>query len=116
VLEIQLEESASHVLFRPVGELDAYTVSSFRDAIGRIPSHNRLVIDLSEVVFIDSAGLGAIIGGIRRMRGGGGDVAVSCSRDALVKLLHTTGLDRIVSVAATNDAALAAIATEPQRN
>jgi anti-sigma B factor antagonist len=109
VLEIQLEDATGHVLFRPVGELDAYTVSSFRDAIGRIPTDARLVIDLSQVVFIDSAGLGAIIGGIRRMRGGGGDVAVSCSRDSLVKLLHTTGLDRIVSVAANNEEAAAAI-------
>ena len=114
MLEIQVEETGSHMLFRPVGELDAYTVSSFRDALGRIPSHNRLVIDLSDVVFIDSAGLGAIIGGIRRMRGGGGDVAVSCSRDALVKLLHTTGLDRIVSVAATNEEAATALANQPQ--
>jgi anti-sigma B factor antagonist len=111
VLEIQLDESAGHVVCRPVGELDAYTVSSFRDAVGRIPADTRLVIDLSEVVFIDSAGLGAIIGGIRRMRGGGGDVAVCCNRDALVKLLHTTGLDRIVSVVSSNEEAAAAITT-----
>ncbi len=40
----------------------------------------RLVIDLSRVPFIDSAGLGALIGGIRRTRELGGQVAVACSR------------------------------------
>ncbi len=47
---------------------------------------------------MDSAGLGALIGGIRRAREAGGDVAVACSRPTLTRLLHTTGFDRIVSV------------------
>ena len=52
---------------------------------------------------MDSAGLGALIGGIRRAREAGGDVAVACSRPTLTRLLHTTGFDRIVSVTETVD-------------
>ena len=47
---------------------------------------------------MDSAGLGALIGGIRRAREAGGEVAVACSRPTLTRLLHTTGFDRIVPV------------------
>ena len=50
---------------------------------------------------MDSAGLGALIGGIRRAREAGGDVAVACSRPTLTRLLHTTGFDRIVPVTET---------------
>jgi anti-sigma B factor antagonist len=110
VLDIEVEEASSYTLCRPVGELDAYTVSQFREALGGLASQKYLLIDLSSVPFMDSAGLGALIGGIRRAREAGGDVAVACSRPTLIRLLHTTGFDRIVSVTETVDAAAAALA------
>jgi anti-sigma B factor antagonist len=115
VLEIHVEESDDYTLCRPVGELDAYTVSTFRDALGRLATGNKLLIDLSEVPFVDSAGLGALIGGIRRTRDGGGDVAVACNRPTLTRLLHTTGLDRIVTVSDTVESAAAALAQPANR-
>ena len=102
MLEIEVESTDDYTLCRPVGELDAYTVSSSvrRWAGART---RRLLIDLSVVPFMDSAGLGALIGGIRRAREAGGDVAVACSRPTLTRLLHTTGFDRIVPVTETVD-------------
>ena len=67
---------------------------------------SRLVIDLSSVPFMDSAGLGALIGGIRRTRDNDGVVAVVCARPALCQLLHTTGFDRIVNVVPSVEAAV----------
>lgn len=98
VLEIVVEPGEGYVLCRPVGELDAYTVAQFREALIGLAEHQYVLIDLSEVPFMDSAGLGALIGGIRRARENDGDVAVACDRPALTRLLHTTGFDRIVPV------------------
>lgn len=98
-----------YTICRPVGELDAFTVSQFRQALSEMASSHRLLIDMSGVPFVDSAGLGALIGGIRRVRELGGDVAVSCSRPTLVRLLRTTGFDRIVTVAETVEEAVAAL-------
>jgi anti-sigma B factor antagonist len=109
LLEIEVAELDTHTLCRPVGELDAYTVAAFRDALGGLATHPRVVIDLSEVPFMDSAGLGALIGGIRRAREHGGEVAVACSRPTLTRLLHTTGFDRIVPVTETLDGAISAV-------
>lgn len=109
MLDIRITEHEGHVACQPVGELDAYTVPAFRESLAGLGSVSRLLIDLSEVPFMDSAGLGALIGGIRRVRESGGEVAVACSRPALTRLLHTTGFDRIVSVADTPEAALAAL-------
>jgi anti-sigma B factor antagonist len=111
VLEIEVDQLDTHTLCRPVGELDAYTVSAFRDALGGLATHPRVVIDLSQVPFMDSAGLGALIGGIRRAREHGGEVAVACSRPTLTRLLHTTGFDRIVPVTATVEEAAGALVT-----
>jgi len=112
VLQIDVEEQSDYTLCRPVGELDAYTVAQFREALGELSAKARLVIDLSEVPFMDSAGLGALIGGIRRAREAGGDVAVACSRPTLTRLLHTTGFDRIVPVTESLDAAVTALMSE----
>ncbi len=101
MLEINIEEKENYTLCQPTGELDAYTVVAFREALTKLAESDvsHLLIDLSEVPFMDSAGLGALIGGIRRTREADGAVAVACSRSALTRLLHTTGFDRIVPVA-----------------
>lgn len=105
----QDERPDGFVICRPVGELDAFTVSQFRQALADLAASKRLVIDMSGIPFVDSAGLGALIGGIRRTRELGGDVAVACDRPTLVRLLRTTGFDRIVTVAETVDEAMASL-------
>jgi len=114
LLDIEIEEADSYTVCRPQGELDAFTVSQFREALAELANRGRLVIDLSGVPFIDSAGLGALIGGIRRTREQGGDVAVACNRATLIRLLRTTGFDRIVTVADTVAEAAAALSAKAE--
>lgn len=113
MLQIHIEERREYTICRPAGELDAYTVGQFRDALTNLAQAKRLLIDLSEVPFMDSAGLGALIGGIRRARENEGEVAVACSRPTLTRLLHTTGFDRIVTVTETVDEAAQALINPP---
>ncbi|MDA8283642.1 MAG: STAS domain-containing protein [Actinomycetota bacterium] len=102
MLTIQQDQTPEgYTIVRPVGELDAFTVSQFRQALAEMASSKQLIIDMSGVPFVDSAGLGALIGGIRRARELGGDVVVACNRPTLVRLLRTTGFDRIVTVTET---------------
>jgi anti-sigma B factor antagonist len=110
VFSIQYEVTPDgYTICRPAGELDAFTVHQFRQALAEMASSRHLVIDLSGVPFVDSAGLGALIGGIRRVREMGGTVVVACSRRTLASLLHTTGIDRIVTVTATVEEAAATL-------
>ena len=110
-VEAGTEDEKYHVL-RLVGEVDAYTVGEFRDALAGIEDVHWLIVDLSEVPFMDSAGLGALIGGIRRVREAEGDVAVVSTTAGLNRLLHTTGFDRIVSVTESLEEALTELAAE----
>ena len=113
MLEIVVEELEDHVVCRPIGELDAYTVGEFREALNALTDKPQILVDLSEVPFMDSAGLGALIGGIRRTREQDGKVVVACSRPTLLRLLHTTGFDRIVPVAETMEEALESWDADP---
>jgi anti-sigma B factor antagonist len=110
LLEIQIEEAERYTVCRPVGELDAFTVGQFRETLGELSGTSALLIDLSGVPFLDSAGLGALIGGVRRAREAGGDVAVYGARPAVARLLHTTGFDRVASVADDEEGAAEALA------
>lgn len=110
MLEINVEASpdgAGYHILRLTGEVDAYTVGEFREALAGIEDVHWLIVDLSEVPFMDSAGLGALIGGIRRVREAEGDVAVVSTTAGLNRLLHTTGFDRIVPVTESLEEALA---------
>ena len=66
MLDIHVEGDGEFSICRPAGEIDSYTVDSFREALGNLVSVPQLLIDLSEVPFMDSAGLGALIGAIRK--------------------------------------------------
>ena len=109
MLDITVEHNEGYVLCRLSGELDAYTVAQFREALTELADKQFILVDLSHVPFMDSAGLGALIGGIRRARENNGDVAVACDRPSLIRLLHTTGFDRIVPVRETVEEAVLAL-------
>ena len=99
--EVDSEDFETHSVLRPRGDIDAYSVGQFREALSGLAEVPRLLIDLSEVPFMDSAGLGALIGGIRRNRDHDGEIVVVCNAPSLTRLLHTTGFDRIVPVIET---------------
>jgi anti-sigma B factor antagonist len=83
------------------GELDAFTAPRLRQAFADVTPSPRLLLDLSKVSFLDSAGLGALVGGVRRTRELGSEVMVACDRPQLVRVFQHTGFDRIVTVATT---------------
>lgn len=95
------------VLVSLTGDLDAYSVPRLRDALDELVSGVDVVFDLSGVPFLDSAGLGALIAGVRRVRDGGARATVVSSRANIVRLLRVTGFDRIAPVHPSIDAARA---------
>lgn len=112
MLDIQIERGLGYTVCRPIGDLDAFTACQFREVLTEVPGDGSLLLDMSRVPFMDSAGLGALIGGIRRTRELGGDVAVSCNQPNLIRLLRTTGFDRVVTIAETIEQAAAVLTAE----
>lgn len=105
MVDIEVQRDDSVTVCRPVGELDAYSVQDFREHLATTAGDAAVIIDLSGVPFMDSAGLGALIGGIRKIREASGEVVVVCERPAVLRLLHTTRFDRMVTVVSDVDAA-----------
>ena len=56
MLEITVDQAGEYTICRPAGELDAFTVGQFRESLTDLGTGGRLLIDLSGVPFLDSAG------------------------------------------------------------
>jgi len=102
-IDIEVSDQDQYKVLRPEGDLDVYTVGSLRDALGSIVELEspKVVVDLDSVPFMDSSGLGALMGGVRRLREAGGDLAISCTREQHLKLFTITGFGEGVSIAPT---------------
>ena len=75
-----------------------------QEIVGQISAgHTNLVIDLGGVEFIDSTGLGVLIGGLKRTRSHGGDLRVSRVGDRLEKMFELTGLGDVLAVVDLTD-------------
>lgn len=93
----------------PEGELDIATVSDFRRAVADavVEAPGGLVVDLSEVSFIDSSGLGAVVEAHHRLRRQRRPLAVVAPQGtAAAVLLDLSGFDRAIPVFESRDAAL----------
>jgi anti-sigma B factor antagonist len=112
MLEVDYQKASGYTVCRAVGELDGASAPRLREALTGDPAPDRLVIDLTGVSFVDSAGLGALIGGIRRTREASGAVAISTPRPGLTRVLRTAGFDRIVPMEPTVEAAAAALGAD----
>jgi len=79
------------------GEVDLYTSSQLRDAIVRLTEEdeNRIVIDLYNVSFMDSSGLGVLVAGLKRVRERAGELALVFGEGSVQKVFGITGLDKI---------------------
>jgi anti-sigma B factor antagonist len=108
-VEIEITDAGEYRILKPTGDLDVYTVGSLRDAIGRMIEDEtpKVVVDLDGVPFMDSSGLGALMGGVRRLREAGGDLAIACTREQHLKLFSITGFGEGVSIAPTIEEAAA---------
>ena len=93
------------------GEIDVYTSPKVKDAIGELidKGHYNLVIDLEKVRYIDSTGLGVLIGGLKRVREHGGTVNLVCTNPQIKKIFDITGLVKIFGIYDDEDSAMKAL-------
>jgi len=89
------------------GDLDLNTAPSLRLAlIEAIDARERVVVDLEGVDFIDSAGLGVLLGGRERARGADRELVLVATGRTVLRVLELTGLTRVFELHASVAAAV----------
>lgn len=99
-LDIRTKREDGTCVLTIAGEIDVYTAPRLKDAlVEAIASGCRnLIIDLEGVGFIDSSGLGVLVGALRRAKENDGAVRLVCTREGILKVLRITGLDKVFPI------------------
>lgn len=82
------------------GEVDLASAPQLRRGVYDLidQGHQRIAIDLSDVDFMDSTGLGVLIGALKRLRESDGSLVLAGIKPAVARVFEITGLDRIFTI------------------
>ena len=107
-LSAELETSDRASVVRLIGELDADDAPAVRALLAEqvLRGPGSLVVDLSALTFIDSAGLAALVAAHKGTRSAGTRLLLAAPTPAVVKVLAITGLNAVLTTAPSVEAAL----------
>jgi anti-sigma B factor antagonist len=99
-----------HTIIEITGEIDVYTAPKLRDRISELVADGNfhLVVDMENVDFLDSTGLGVLVGGLKKVRAHDGSIQLICTQERLLKIFRITGLAKVFAIHGTQADALAA--------
>jgi anti-sigma B factor antagonist len=82
------------------GELDLHSAPDLQTRLAEVIAEgaSAVVIDLLGVSFVDSAGLGVLVGAAKALRSSGGRLVVAADDRRITRVLQLTGLDRAIEV------------------
>ncbi|MEX2550907.1 MAG: STAS domain-containing protein [Nitriliruptoraceae bacterium] len=102
LLDIDVAERAGWTVIVVSGQLDVATAPEMRQVLKEAQYDDRqhLVVDLTGLEFLDSFGLGVLVGALRRARMRGGRFVLAGPNARIREILEVTELDRIFQLAA----------------
>lgn len=108
-LRLDVREAGDWTVVEVGGEIDVATAPRLREQLIALVNDRRhhLVVDLDQVDFIDSTGLGVLIGALKRVRTNDGELVLVCTERRILKVFEITGLLNVFAVHPSVDAATA---------
>jgi anti-sigma B factor antagonist len=101
-MDLSLDNSAEgeRMVIAVGGEIDVYTAPKLRDRLVELinSGHYHLIINLEGVDFLDSTGLGVLVGALKRVRSHQGSLRLVCTQERLLKIFRITGLAKVFPI------------------
>ena len=109
-LSLDTRHENGHTIIEVGGEIDVYTAPKLRDRITELVADGNfhLVVDMERVDFLDSTGLGVLVGGLKKVRAHDGSMQLICTQERLLKIFRITGLAKVFAIHGSQADALAA--------
>lgn len=107
-LRLDVSERDGWSVLQVGGEIDVATAPRLREHLIKLVNEQRfmIVVDLGGVDFIDSTGLGVLIGALKRVRTHDGNLVLVCTEPRIVKVFEITGLNQVFQIHSSVDAAV----------
>ena len=108
-LSLDTREQGGCTVIEVGGEIDVYTAPKLRECIVDLVNRGNyhLVVDMEDVEFLDSTGLGVLVGGLKRVRAHDGSLRRVCTQERLLTIFRITGLTKVFAIYDTVDTAVA---------
>jgi anti-sigma B factor antagonist len=92
------------------GEIDVYTAPRLREQLVDLVADGKyhLIVDMERVDFLDSTGLGVLVGGLKRVRAHDGSLRLVCTQERILKIFRITGLTKVFPIHASVEEAVSA--------
>ena len=109
-LDIAVKDRGAVTIVAPQGDIDMAVADDVRVRLTTLVDRGRvrLVLDLDGVMYIDSSGLGALVTAMKHARAAGGDIKLCGVASDVRALFEMTRLDKVLSIHARCDEAVAA--------
>jgi anti-sigma B factor antagonist len=97
-MDISTDIRDGYAVVALAGRLTATGAPLLRKAVTDLVASgdSRIVIDMAALQFVDSSGLGALVGALKSARVAGGDLRIAAVPEAVRTVLHLTNLDRVL--------------------
>jgi anti-sigma B factor antagonist len=99
-LGIDVRKIGSQSVVDVKGEIDVYTAPKLREKLIELVSEGSydVVVNLEGVDFLDSTGLGVLVGALKRVKAHDGSLALVCTQDKILKIFKITGLTKVFPI------------------
>jgi anti-sigma B factor antagonist len=107
-LSVTSREQGGRTVVVVGGEIDVYTAPVLRERLNELVAegHHQLVVDMESVEFLDSTGLGVLVGGLKKVRQHDGSLHLVCTQEKILKVFRITGLTKVFPIHDSVEAAL----------
>jgi len=97
---VDASENAGAAVVAPAGDIDLHTAPRVRESIDRARNDGRtvIVVDLSNVEFLDSSGLGMFVAAHHELTGDGGALRIACPPPHAQKVFRITRLAEVIPI------------------
>ena len=106
-ISVETRSAGGWTIIDVVGEVDVFTAPTLRERIISLvgDGKNRIVVNLEKVAFMDSTGLGVLVGGLKRVKESDGTLALAGAGGTVQRVLSVTGLSSVFPMHPTVEAA-----------
>ncbi|MFD2672834.1 anti-sigma F factor antagonist [Marinicrinis sediminis] len=111
-MELEMDTHPSAVIVRLKGELDHHTADLVRSRMEEvIEQGNRphVILSMKELTFMDSSGLGVILGRYKQLSNRGGKMVVCDMNESVYRLFEMSGLFKILTIEENEEHALSSL-------
>ncbi|WP_411734260.1 STAS domain-containing protein [Paeniglutamicibacter sp.] len=98
-MELSHKANGSYTEVLASGRLNMVSAPNLRSYVGEVVASgsNRIVVNLAQTTFMDSSGLGALIGCLKTARQAGGDLRIAAVQPQVQMVLELTSMDRVLT-------------------